>query len=173
METLQPVLQHNVHSHRADTSLHPSWSQSSCQSQCFCLQVSQCLLFSRWRKLKDGIRLLACKCSPYNYPAHSFSGLRNDENELGLGYLLQRAAAWHHSLGVVDHRLSVSSCKGLPQKTSTGQPPHHSPCIIPAATISGSGHQSPQILNLWQSGCCVSAPSLALSSYPHKETQKK
>lgn len=58
------------------------------------------------------IRLLACKCAPYNYPAHSFSSLRNDGNGLGL----QRAASWHHYLGVMDHKLCVTSCKGLPRE---------------------------------------------------------
>lgn len=84
--------------------------------------LSEYFLYPRWGKLKDGIRLLACKCEPYNYPAHSSSGLRNDGNGLGLNCWLQRAASWRCSLGVRDHKLRVTSCKGLPQRTVTGHP---------------------------------------------------
>lgn len=112
------------------------------QSECEYLNAFH---FFRWRKLKERIRLLACKCSPYNYHAHSLSlsGLRNDRNRQGLDCLLQRATSWHHNLGVADHRLSVSSCKELPQKTSTGQAPHHSASVTQAATISGPGCPTP------------------------------
>lgn len=112
-------------------------------------------------KLKDGIRLLACKYEPYNHPAHSSSGLRNDGNGLGLSCLLQRAASWRCSLGVMDHKLRVTSCKGLPQRTVTGHPQ----LLLSLFRVLDTS--LPRFSD-WQGGCCVSASLPAPPAHPNK-----
>lgn len=103
------------------------------------ISTSICLLLSGGEEnLKDGIILLAYKCSPHNYPRstdHCFppSGLKDNRSGLSVRLILfnNKVASWHNSpcqvQGPRSHKLTVSSSKGVPLRTSECLGPSHKP----------------------------------------------
>lgn len=108
------------------------------------------LLSGGEENLKDGIILLACKCSPHNYPRstdHCFppSGLKDNRSGLSVRLILfnNKVASWHNRpcqvQGPRSHKLTVSSSKGAPLRTRECLGPSHKPPSQTVATAATLG----------------------------------
>lgn len=129
------------------------------------ISISICLLLSGGEKnLKDGIILLACKCSPCNYPRstdHCFppSGLKDNRSGLSVRRILfnNKVASRHNSpcqvQGPRSHKRTVTASKGASLRTSGCLGPSHKP------TSQNCGHCCYFRLHFWTKGVSAAPDS--------------